>query len=284
MYSKSFLAVLCLAASAIAQAGGAESRPTSQPLVTASEDEAETILREVDARIYRPRDHGLKDLQCVWRCKGDGALASVDFMIKFAWRAPYAERIEVLTADGKPMTEVPKLLREQKPNYIAEQVEGMKALVYTRVIGLRLADVYADYYKKVSKREVNNKIETRIEMTPRKKKLFSKIVLKLRDGLPYEEIKSRDSGVDLHILHNYAKEGELFLPKLFHSEVENRLMTEEELYYVAVDGILLATSLERRSAQDGIKGVQKVVLEDVQANKGLPDSMFKAPEKPGEVK
>jgi hypothetical protein len=257
-------------------AAAQESAPATAPSLEREEREAEEILREVDARIYRARDQGLRDLRFRWRAKGEGALSDIDFYIHYAWKAPNLRRCDAMTADGKPLDTVPEAYKERPAEFSAflqQRSRDTEALVETYLLGLRLADNYRDYYKSVGRRDVNNKIETRIEMVPRSKKLFSKIVLKLRDGLPYEMVKTSDAGQVINVYFTFKKEGELYLYRTMRVEVEHRLKDEQTFNYVTIDGIKVLSTIEQRTTMD-LKKEVTIKLEDIEVNRNLPNEHF----------
>ena len=252
----------------------------TRPSTDAAQREADEILTQVDRRIYRSRDHGLKDVQFRWNAKGDGSLSSVDFWVCFWWKEPPIgqnvntyTRTELFNADGSPMTEVPAAFKKD-PGALQSLAGMVEGLAIERVIGLPYVEAYRNWYKAVSRREVNNKIETRIEMVPAAKKHLTRIVLKFRDGPPYEEEKTTSDSNEHKNLFHFVQEGDLFLLKSWRTEAANTIKDEETYSYAKVDGVLVLQSVEKRTRmREGPPAVLK--LEALKVNQGLPVEMFK---------
>ena len=66
-------------------------------------------------------------------------------------------------------------------------------------MGLTLESVYSDYHKSLSERLVNNELEQRISLVPRKRKIFNKITIVVRGGLPVEIHKTSETGREVHL-------------------------------------------------------------------------------------
>lgn len=254
-----------------------ETRPTTQASALADEmdaaqKEAEDVLREVDRRLYRARDHGLKDLKLAWRVKGEGTFESLDITFRYGWKLPDRTTIRPFDSEGKPVTATPEVLASQ-PETFRQMMESLDAAVKTRLIGRPYVEIYKSYYKSVSRREVNNKIETRVEMVPQTKRVWTKIVLKFRDGIPYEEVRTTAEGRTISVFLAFEKIDEQYLLKSMRTEIQNVVKDEEHYSYIMRDGIAILGSYEKNATYP--KQSKTVIkFDDIEVNQGIDDSWF----------
>lgn len=255
----------------------AETRPTTQASaladeMSAAQKEAEDVLREVDRRLYRARDHGLKDLKLAWRVKGEGTFESLDITFRYGWKLPDRTMIRPFDSEGKPITATPEILASQ-PETFRQMMESLDAAVKTRLIGRPYVEIYKNYYKSVSRREVNNKIETRVEMVPQTKRVWTKIVLKFRDGIPYEEVRTTAEGRTINVFLAFEKIDEQYLLKSMRTEIQNVVKDEEHYSYIIREGIAILGSYEKNATYP--KQSKTVIkFDDIEVNRGIDDSWF----------
>lgn len=272
---------LCAQESRPAESGPVDpdSQPTTQASALAGEmdaaqKEAEDVLRDVDRRLYRARDHGLKDLKLAWRVKGEGTFESLDVTFRYGWRLPDRTMIRPFDSEGKPVTATPEVLASQ-PETFRQMMESLDAAVKTRLIGRPYVEIYKNYYKSVSRREVNNKIETRVEMVPQTKRVWTKIVLKFRDGIPYEEVRTTAEGRTINVFLAFEKIEGQFLLKSMRTEIQNVVKDEEHYNYIMRDGIAILGSYEKNATYP--KPSKTVIkFDDIEVNQGIDDSWFES--------
>jgi hypothetical protein len=238
------------------------------------EDLAVELLRAMDRRIYRARDAGMNDVFFRHRFKGDGALSDVDFYVAFWWKKPFRQRLEFQDAKGKPLKSMPASL-QKNPQSIKWLKSSTEALAHTRLIGLPFEKVYSDYHKSVTERIVNNEVEKRISLVPRKRKIFNKITIVVRGGLPVEIHKTSEAGREVHLFYKYEKRGKLNLCVGMTNEVAHRIMLEEAYPYVTINDVIVLKKILRMSNSGPTKKTT-ITLEELKVNQKLSDDVFEA--------
>ena len=241
------------------------------------EARAVQLLRAVDRKIYRAKDAGLKDVHFRHHFKGDGVLADVDFYIAFWWKQPFRQRLEFQDASGKPLNVLPASL-QKNPQSIKWLKSSTEALAHQRLMGLTLESVYSDYHKSLSERLINNELEQRISLVPRKRKIFNKITIVVRGGLPVEIHKTSETGREVHLFYRYEKRGKLNLCVGMSNEVANRVMLEEAYTYVTMDDVIVLQKVTRLS-NSGPTTKTVITLSDLAVNQNLPNSFFESKKK-----
>lgn len=230
------------------------------------------LLRSMDSKIYRARDNGLKDVYFRHHFRGDGAMADVDFYIAFWWKQPYRQRLEFQDAAGKKLRALPASLATN-PKAVSWLKSSTEAMAHQRLMGLPFEKVYRDYHKSVTERLVNNELEQRLILVPKKRKLFNRITIIVREGLPREILKSSETGRSVHLFYRYEQRGKQHLCVGMTNEVANRVMLEEKYTYVTQKDVLILQKITRLSNSGPTKKTI-VELEDIKANQDLPNSFF----------
>ena len=147
------------------------------------------------------------------------------------------------------------------------------------VIGLPFSELYADYFKEVRSREVNNKIEHRIILRPKSRKRYTEITMRIVDGLPLEFRKTTDEGQVIVNRMIFEKRGEKYLLNSVKFEERNRLVGQDVFHYVKQGEFHLLSSLDRfidsRQAERlGRPAKQVMLIERMRINQDLSDDYF----------
>ena len=240
--------------------------------IARQEAKAVQLFKAMDRKLYRARDAGLKDVYFRHHFKGDGVMADVDFYIAFWWKQPFRQRVEFQDAAGKALKELPASLRKN-PRSIKWLKSSTEALAHQRLMGLPFETVYSDYHKSVTERLVNNELEQRISLVPRKRKIFNKISIVIRKGLPVEIHKTSETGREIHLFYRYEKRGKLHLCVGMSNEVANRVMLDEAYSYITIDDVIVLQKVTRLS-NSGPSKKTTIILEDMKLNQKLPDAFF----------
>ena len=246
--------------------------PTQPP---EAQDPAERVLREVDARIHCPRLEGMKDVSFLWQLEGTGPFQALsNIWIKYAWKAPAKVRMEYVHADGTPLETFPEFAKTPQGEALFKHLERqLHGMAQTLVIGMPLQVIYKDYYKEVKTREVNHKVEYRLVLRPKAKKAFTRVEIRIRDGLPREFIKTDAKGRVMTSRFRFEKRGKKWLVTGMKVEQGGPLLMDESYHYVLKKGLLVLQEIERGVLR-GEKRKVKVRLEDLRVNQGLKDSDF----------
>ena len=244
-----------------------DSRPTDS--VNRATLAADDILRQVDERLYMARYCGLRDIRFRWRLEGEMMFAAGSHDMVFSWdrRRPGDYDIKLRDLAGKPISEPPEVFRAtpQAKQAWEHARQSLIALAFSRVIGAPNAAIYRDYVKRVRTREVNNKVETRIVMTPKRKKLNRQVVMVIRGGVPVQVEKSRPDGLVNRLTFRYTERDGKHLLQGMVSEVNNQVFMEENYHYVQKKGILICHRIER-FLRAGPKRKTVIRLEDLAVN------------------
>jgi len=245
------------------------------PPAEASQEAAEKLLAEVDARIYYPRLEGLKDVSFRWQLGGTGSLEDLgQVWLAYAWKSPGKLRMQYVDVAGKPLTALPAVAQTKQGQQMFKQQEGLThSMAQTLVIGLPLSHIYRDYYKELKSLEVNNKIEYRIIMRPKSKKAYTRIVIKIISGLPREFVKTNSQGAQVISRFRFKKRKAKWIPSGMKVEQNSQTIMDEEYHYVIKKGIHVLQSIERASFRAGNRKTT-IKLAHLRVNADIPDAFF----------
>lgn len=251
-----------------------ESKPSPQ-------EKAETLLKEVDKRIHYPSRVGLKDLQFDWKISGAGPVANVldGLYLRYSWKQPDLWMTGLVNRKGVTIEAPDELRDEAGQQFMKGLSRGLHGMATQVVVGRPLSEIYSDYNKTLRSREVNHKLEHRIILTPKAKKRYVKIVIKIVDGLPRELRKTAADGRQITTLLIFDRRGDRDLLTSMKLEENNRLQMQEVFHYGRQGGIDIVTGLDRYlNKQDakrlGREPIEKIRFERMRVNQGLTDTNF----------
>lgn len=271
-----FLLVLVVAAPA-------QSPEAKQPQKDKSE--ADKLLERIDEAIYYPSRHGLKDFRFRWKTSGSGVFEELndDLFIAYAWKVPGHVRLEYVNGKGERVESLPEISKRPELVGVFKQIEAsVHGLAQQHLVGAPYSVVYRDYYKRVEKRIVNNKVEYDLVLTPKKKKHVTQVVVKVIEGLPRRVTKRLENGDSLQAFYRYEKRGENYLTAGLRVEHNNQLTMDEEYSYTRMDGIFVLNEI-KRAALGSEKTRETIRLDRLEVNSGLTDEYFtKAAEQKGD--
>ena len=245
------------------------------------EIDAETLLKRLDDSIYYPGREGLKDFRFRWKTAGDGVFEGLndDLYIAYAWKTPGHVRLEYVNAEGNRIEKLPEIAKHPELVNVFKQLEGMgHALAQQLIVGAPYAEVYADYFKRLERRVINNKVEYDIVLTPKQKKRWTQIVIRVIEGLPRQVTKTDDQGRSLRLFLRFEPRGKKHIASGLRVEQNNQLVMDEVYSYTRIDGVSVLSQLVRATSIPE-PSKETIRLERLQANIGLEDSYFTAAEK-----
>lgn len=251
-----------------AQSKPASSRPTS---------EADRVFKKMDDGIYFLSRNGLKDLSFRRRLQGTGNLSFLnELCLHFFWKAPEKYRIEWRDLAGNQIPK-PDFGGTKEGHALRSQIE-QGCLMESRqlLIGTTFTFIYRDYYKTLKKREVNNKIEYRVALNPKRQKIWAQIVMKIRDHLPVELIKTDHKGRDTIYRYEWERRkdfGNKAICKALRLEKNGQLITEQRYHYIKKGGLLIINRHEQQG-QGPDTSKTTTEFENLKVNQGLDDSLF----------
>lgn len=239
-------------------------------------DEAEQLLLRIDEAIYYPSRHGLKDFRFRWKTSGTGVFEELnkDLFIAYAWKSPAFIRLEYVNGEGERIEKLPEISKHPELVKVFKQLEAsIHGMAQQHLVGAPYAVIYSDYYKRVVKRVVNNKVEYDVVLTPKKKKHVSQVAIKIIEGLPRRVTKTFENGDSIRAFHRWEKRGDKHLHVGLRVEHNNQLVSDETYNYTRIDGIHVFNELVRASMA-GEKKRETMRLDRLQVNIGLADEYF----------
>lgn len=259
-----------------------------KPVPAGTEAKAEVVdpgtklLRAIDSRIYFPFRDGLVDLQFDWKISAVGAVAGVfdGLHLRYSWKNPDQWVTGLVDREGKP-AETPAALQDEKGKALLRDLsQGLNAMARQVVIGATFESIYRDYDKRVVSREVNHKLEHRLILTPRSKKRYVSIVMRVVDGLPREFRRTRADGSKMTTRLLFDRRGEKDFLTGIKLEENSRMKLQEVFHYAKRGGLDVVTGIDRYMDKEDARRLQRPVMEQirferVRVNTKLPNEIFK---------
>jgi hypothetical protein len=261
----SLLAALALAGDAFTQ----ESRPSR------SSDPASDVFASLDSRIYSAEREGLNSVEFSYRPHQTGPLEQKDFRVRVRWAKGQPETIDFLSADGKPLGDLPDLLKQpaaRSGGTTAKQSfeQGAKSLL-TIFRGVPFSEQFRNWRKRLETGTVNGREERTIVLEPLSAGYLRRVEIHLdpRD-LPWRIVSS---------LTTPEPQLDRMIDEPTWSEFDGKLLmtgfkktrgaqTEQIVVnYQRKDGIIVPASYERLVGKE--KPV-KFVFEEVVVNPATP--------------
>ncbi len=257
--------------------------PATSKTVKKKALDGQTLLKQVDKRIYYACENGLKSMRFRMSMDhGTGVFreSMKGLYVAVAWKAPNHWRVDIVDAKGQPSTQLDAFLatKDGKAVVSAWQTE-IKGMALHLIIGLPLHKKYASHLKKVKSRTVNNKIEHTITMHPPRKGAYSEAILRIVNGIPRELVHITSKGERFISRFRFKKKKE-FGNKWLWTGVEQEIQhrkTREELYeYLTRKKLLMLSKLERLDYV-GPQAKIDFKVEALEVNPKFPPGFFKKP-------
>jgi hypothetical protein len=197
----------------------------------------------LDQRIHVPS--GIVALAFTYR-PGGAAGPPSPFRIRYLWRETSGDRIEVLDDEGRICERIPGVQDPEHEKVLRGHFQKTSRELRQMVLGVRLADLYADFRGDVVRTVKNGEESVSLVLEPRNPKRLRRVTIELgRDGLPWrtqKEYLSQDRLVqhhtwetrgDVHVLtvvqHIYTpavtgQRGEAFAHRFTWQKIGGRLL------------------------------------------------------------
>lgn len=242
--------------------------------------DADAILAAVDARVYRAGTKGLEGFRFRMAMDHGTGIFKSELAGKFmelSYQAPGSWRTRIVDAEGKPMEVRSELLDSEKgKEFLALWRSQLMGTAQHLLIGLSWKDRYQDFHKQVKSYQVNDKLEYRLTMNPRKKSAVTTVVLKIASGLPREIVQIDEKGS--RYVARYIWEGRDDLDGLqllvgTKHEADNVQVLEESYEYVTRKGLILLHKVNRLHSEGDLER-QSFLIENFELNPEFPADWF----------